>query len=147
MGAEPQTQYFVAKSKGMDNIRLSVFFAPLSDRFVIPKEVLRAQSVGGFASRSLWKLITGELSSHDKTIPTIEPSSIEQVQQNLDEFLRTQPADELFLDNNAPDDIKEALQTVQEALTTEAQTRLANILGLVIPAERQDDRPYPGQYL
>jgi len=147
MSAESRAMYFTAKNETLEGTSLSIFFAPESDRFVVAKEVLRAKSLGGVASQSLWKLMTGELLVQADTIPTIEPTSVGQVQRDLDEFLRTQPADELFLDDNAPDEIRNALRSVQETLTLEAQTRLANMFGLIAPTDFQDDRPLPGQYL
>lgn len=147
MGVDSQPQYFVARSEGQDGTSLGVFFAPPSDRLVFPKEVLRAKSAGDIATASLWGLITGRLLPREDALTTIEPSSIEEVKKNLDDFLRTQPADELFVDDDAPADIKEALQDVQDTLRADAQAELAEILGLVVPEPQDDTRPYPGLYL
>jgi hypothetical protein len=49
---------------------------------------------------------------------------------------------------NAPDEVKIALSGVQDTISRESYTRLANMLGLELPKNPEDDdRPYPGQYL
>lgn len=154
MSFEAQTEYFVSKTDG-DNTpaSLSVFYAPLKEGFVIPKQVLSVQSAHDIASGSLWRLMTRELPHiHEigDEVPSLKPSTLDGIKTELDEFMRTNPADELVIDENAPDAVKTALQEVQDRLAEESQTRLANMLGLIIPSgdvEVEDDRPYPGMYL
>ena len=147
MGIETQSEYFVSKSEGVDGKTLSIFHAPPAEGFAIPKEVLRVRSAGDFASRSLWNLITGNLSTGDYDTPSFEPSSVEQVSRSLDEFMRTQSAGGIFVDDEAPDEIKNALQAVEEALNAESKTTLADLMGIDIQTTFEDDRPYPGLYL
>ncbi|MDZ7785727.1 MAG: hypothetical protein U5L95_01220 [Candidatus Saccharibacteria bacterium] len=144
-----QPQYFIAQAESMEGLRLSVYYAPHSENFIVPQEVLRAESADTLASGALWKLLTGKLTpNQDDPETTIEPSTPEDVKARLDSFLRTQPADEIFVDENAPEGIKEALESVQTALASEAQTMLGEMLGLKLPPPvEDDDRPYPGQYL
>lgn len=147
MGFETQSQYFIAKSEELDGQTLRVFYAPHGDEFIVPKEVLRAHGHGEFATQSLWNLITGRLPRGNVLPTTIEPSSVEDLGTSLDEFLRTQPANAVYIDEEAPDDIKQTLHQVRETLTGEAQATLADVLGLVMVPEKEDNRPFPGQYL
>lgn len=154
MSFESNAVYFISKSGNREvEPFISVYYAPDSDTFVVPKQVLKVQSASDVATGSLWKLITGEitnLTDPGEEIPILEPATVERIESELDEFLRTHPADELMLDEQAPDEIKNSLKGVQDTLAQESQTILANMLGIILPQDRLaeiDDRPYPGQYL
>ncbi len=148
MAVESQEEYFVSKTDGVEGKTLSVFYAPISNKFTVPREVLIIKSHSNHTSRQLWELIvTGRLSNETFDLPTIEPSSINQVGQNLDLFMRTERAGGIFIDAEAPEDIHNTLKEVERNLTAEAQSTLADLLGIEITPVTEDKRPLPGLYL
>ena len=147
VGIETQVQYFVAKSEGLEGIDLSIFYAPLTDKLVIPKEVLRARGMETVARSSLWKILTDDLSSREFNEPTLEPSSIEQVGNSIEIFLRSQSRVALYVDEDSPSEIKETLQIVAETLDPEDASNLASFLGLGVSTTINDDQLLRGQYL
>lgn len=144
---ERQPTYFLSQTESFDGKSIRIFHAPEIQGFVIPSEVLRLKSEVSSSVGSLWRLVVG-LSDRSEFEDAFEASSIEKITNALDRFLRTEPADLIEIAENAPDEIKVALTSVQENLSRESYTRLAHLLGLEIPRNpEEDDRPYPGQYL
>ncbi len=132
-------------TEGREGKTLSVFHAPLRDRFTVPKEVLRVRSKGAFASKALWRLVTGSPTSSAYDNLSFEPCTIDQVGNSIDSFMREETTGGIFLDNEAPEEIRSTLGTVEENLTRESRQALTEFLGLDLQPE--DDRPFPGQYL
>jgi hypothetical protein len=149
MGANTQTEYFLARRDGREEKNLSVFYAPSSEGLSIPREVVRIKSLG-IAHRGLWEAITGKLQVTEPVVPTIEPSSAEQVGSAVQDFMRENVGGGLFVDDDTPQEIRDALSGAEEALKTESRSRLADFLGVVVETPTPPvpaNEPKTGLYL
>ena len=146
MGLESQAEYFIAQTENIEGRRISVYYAPLGDSLAVPKEVLRARSISFLAERGLRSKVDSHLSAEEYDVHTIEPSSIDNVRKILCDLGRTHPIG-VFVDESAPEMIRETPEVIEQTMANENRTNLAKYFGFDAIKEPKDNRPYPGQYL
>ncbi|HUC95631.1 MAG TPA: hypothetical protein VMR76_01575 [Candidatus Saccharimonadia bacterium] len=147
MTAEDQLEYLIARNDTEDVKRLRIFYAPICGGLVVPKEVLRVVTRDSILGGKVWQLMTGKLDHTEVTVPTIEPSSIEQVGEKLGEFMKANPIGGMIIDGDAPDEIREKIESVSSANALETVQDLAELLGVEVGDIKEDTRPWPGMYL
>lgn len=131
-----QVEYFVVEGEELDGKLLSIFYTPDSDRLSIPREVVRIKGIGEIANNGLWEAATGMLVVKEAEAPTIKPSSVDQVGHAIQGFMRENTGGGgVFVDEDAPEEIKRALTGAEEALKTESRARLADFLGIQIETQ------------
>jgi hypothetical protein len=151
MATESEQVYFVSHSEDVAGKNLQVFYAPASEGLVVPTEVLRLFSPAeALVTGGLWKLLSDQAQAGQFAEPSVEPSSLDQVSGRIKQFLSTEPAGGIVVKDHAPDEIKQTLQAVEDALSSKARETLAEMLGIELPPQKSSkDEPtlHTGMYL